>query len=102
VLPRFARERVPAIACQSYHLTSSIRRALRCTSGSLSLEGNTRRAIDFHEGDRIDEKALKALVHARRGTEHILSRPAARDESIEDSQGFEAEWGEPRRYGPPT
>ncbi|MEA3064116.1 MAG: hypothetical protein QOJ27_551 [Sphingomonadales bacterium] len=27
-----------------------------------SLEGNTRRAIDFHEGDRIDEKALKALV----------------------------------------
>ena len=29
-----------------------------------SLEGNTRRAIDFHEGDTIDEKALKALVHA--------------------------------------
>src|SRR5262245_39142462 len=29
-----------------------------------SLEGNTRRAIDFHEGDKIDEKALKALVHA--------------------------------------
>ena len=27
-----------------------------------SLEGNTRRAIDFHEGDEIDEKALKALV----------------------------------------
>ena len=27
-----------------------------------SLEGGTRRAIDFHEGDRIDEKALKALV----------------------------------------
>ena len=27
-----------------------------------SLEGNTRRAIDFHEGDTIDEKALKALV----------------------------------------
>ena len=27
-----------------------------------SLEGNTRRAIDFHEGDRIDEKALKALI----------------------------------------
>jgi hypothetical protein len=26
-----------------------------------SLEGNTRRAIDFHEGDKIDEKALKAL-----------------------------------------
>ena len=29
-----------------------------------SLEGNVRRAIDFHEGDRIDEKALEALVRA--------------------------------------
>ena len=29
-----------------------------------SLEGNTRRAIDFHEGDKINEKALKALVGA--------------------------------------
>src|SRR5690348_16556977 len=29
-----------------------------------SLEGNTRRAIDFHEGDKIDENALKALVRA--------------------------------------
>ena len=29
-----------------------------------SLEGNTRRAIDFHEGDVVDEEALKALVHA--------------------------------------
>jgi hypothetical protein len=29
-----------------------------------SLDGNTRRAIDFHEGDEIDEKALKALVRA--------------------------------------
>ena len=29
-----------------------------------SLEGNTRRAIDLHEGDRIDEKALKALIRA--------------------------------------
>ncbi|CAN5763421.1 DUF1801 domain-containing protein [soil metagenome] len=29
-----------------------------------SLEGNTRRAIDFHEGDKIDEKALKALIRA--------------------------------------
>ena len=27
-----------------------------------SLEGNVRRAIDFHEGDAIDEKAFKALV----------------------------------------
>ena len=29
-----------------------------------SLEGNTRRAIDLHEGDKIDEKALKALVRS--------------------------------------
>jgi hypothetical protein len=29
-----------------------------------SLEGNVRRAIDFHEGEKINEKALKALVRA--------------------------------------
>ena len=29
-----------------------------------SLEGNVRRAIDFHEGDKIDKKALKALIRA--------------------------------------
>jgi hypothetical protein len=29
-----------------------------------SLDGNTRRAIDFHEGEKIDEKALKALLRA--------------------------------------
>ena len=29
-----------------------------------SLEGNTRRAVDFHEGDEIDEMALKALIRA--------------------------------------
>ena len=29
-----------------------------------SLDGNVRRAIDFHEGEKIDEKALKALVRA--------------------------------------
>jgi hypothetical protein len=29
-----------------------------------SLEGNVRRAIDFHEGDKIDEKALKALIRS--------------------------------------
>jgi hypothetical protein len=29
-----------------------------------SLEGNTRRAIDFHEGDEIEEEALKALIRA--------------------------------------
>ena len=29
-----------------------------------SLDGNVRRAIDFHEGDKVDEKALKALIRA--------------------------------------
>ncbi|MGZ3744558.1 MAG: DUF1801 domain-containing protein [Pseudobdellovibrionaceae bacterium] len=29
-----------------------------------SLDGNTRRAIDFHEGDKINEKAFKALIRA--------------------------------------
>ena len=29
-----------------------------------SLEGNIRRAIDIHEGDKINEKALKALIRA--------------------------------------
>jgi len=38
--------------------------ALKDPSGlfNSSLEGNVRRAIDFHEGDAIDEKAFKALV----------------------------------------
>jgi hypothetical protein len=29
-----------------------------------SLDGNVRRAIDFHEGQKLDEKALKALIRA--------------------------------------
>jgi hypothetical protein len=29
-----------------------------------SLDGNTRRAIDFHEDEKIDEKALEALIRA--------------------------------------
>ncbi|KAF0959091.1 hypothetical protein MLGJGCBP_07787 [Rhodococcus sp. T7] len=33
-------------------------------SGKGEVEGNTRRAIDFHEGDTVDEKAFQALVHA--------------------------------------
>jgi len=51
-----------------------------------SLDGNTRRAIDFHEGDRIDEKALKALVReavelntsARKTTRPASARKTAR------------------------
>jgi hypothetical protein len=42
-----------------------------------SLEGNTRRAIDMHEGDKIDEKALKALIRAAVAL-NISARVAAR------------------------
>jgi hypothetical protein len=40
--------------------------ALKDPSGlfNSSLEGNTRRAIDFHEGGKINEKALKTLIRA--------------------------------------
>lgn len=39
-----------------------------------SLDGKVRRAIDFHEGDKVDEKALKALVRAA----VILNKTSAR------------------------
>ena len=40
--------------------------ALKDPSGlfNSSLDGNTRRAIDFHEGEKINEEALKTLVRA--------------------------------------
>jgi hypothetical protein len=43
-----------------------------------SLDGNTRRAIDFYEGDRIDEEAFKALVRAAvaLNMERSAARPA--------------------------
>ena len=45
-----------------------------------SLEGNTRRAIDFHEGDKIDEKALKALIRVAvaLNTSSAAQRPGTR------------------------
>jgi hypothetical protein len=43
-----------------------------------SLEGNTRRAIDFHEGDKIDEKALKALIRAAVALNTSVRRATAR------------------------
>ena len=39
-----------------------------------SLEGNTRRAIDFREGEKVDQKALKALIRAA----VTLNQPKAR------------------------
>jgi len=41
-----------------------------------SMEGNVRRAIDFHEGDKIDEKALKALIQDAVALN--MSKPAKR------------------------
>jgi hypothetical protein len=43
-----------------------------------SLDGNVRRAIDFHAGDRIDEKAFKALIRAAvalNRTKQAVARP---------------------------
>jgi len=39
-----------------------------------SLDGNTRRAIDIHEGEKIDEEALKALVRAAVALNESLAR----------------------------
>lgn len=39
-----------------------------------SLEGNTRRAIDFHEGAKIDEKALKTLIRAAAALNNASAR----------------------------
>jgi hypothetical protein len=45
-----------------------------------SLEGNVRRAVDIHEGDKLDEKALKALVRAavKLNTSKPATAPPAR------------------------
>lgn len=39
-----------------------------------SLDGNVRRAIDLHEGDKIDEAAFKALIHAAMALNRSKSR----------------------------
>jgi hypothetical protein len=41
-----------------------------------SMEGNTRRAIDIHEGDKVDEKALKALIRAAVALNKAKAKPA--------------------------
>ena len=41
-----------------------------------SLEGNVRRAIDFHEGDKPNEKALKALIRAAVALNQSSGRPS--------------------------
>jgi hypothetical protein len=44
-----------------------------------SLEGNTRRALDIHEGDTIDERAFKALI--REAVALNVARPAKKPKS---------------------
>ena len=56
-----------------------------------SLEGNVRRAIDIHEGDKIDEKALKALIRAAVAL-NTSSAAKRRGQSVDDGRGFAAEW----------
>ncbi len=41
-----------------------------------SLDGNVRRAIDFREGDKIDEKALKALIRAAANLNASKTKPS--------------------------
>jgi len=43
-----------------------------------SLEGNTRRAIDFHEGDKVNEKAFKDLIRAAVALNRAKSKPEAK------------------------
>jgi hypothetical protein len=43
-----------------------------------SLEGSTRRAIDVHEGDRVDEKAFRALIRAAVALNESLRKPQSR------------------------
>jgi hypothetical protein len=51
--------------------------ALKDPSGlfNSSLEGNTRRAIDFHEGEKMNEKAFKALVRAAVALNESKAKP---------------------------
>jgi hypothetical protein len=42
------------------------------------LDSNTRRAIDLHEGDRINQEAFKAIIRAAAGTGAKKPRPAAK------------------------
>jgi hypothetical protein len=54
--------------------------ALKDPSGlfNSSLEGNTRRAIDLQEGEKVNEKALKALVRAAVALNESKAKPKAK------------------------
>jgi hypothetical protein len=51
-----------------------------------SLEGNTRRAIDFREGDAIDERALAALIRAAVARNTSAKAPARPDRARKRSK----------------
>jgi hypothetical protein len=55
-----------------------------------SLEGNTRRAIDFHQGDKIDEKSLKALIRAAVALNKSAASTAAAAKSRKTSRKSKA------------
>jgi hypothetical protein len=55
-------ETYKAVVKLTFHKGASLKDPSRLFNASL--EGNARRAIDLHEGDEIDEEALKALVRA--------------------------------------
>ena len=69
-----------------------------------SLEGNTRRAIDFHEGDKIDEKALKALIRAavalNISARDLSRRSQKRPKSLEERRETGLVQSAPRRQAP--
>jgi hypothetical protein len=56
-----------------------------------SLEGNTRRAIDFHDGDPVDKKAFHALIRAavalNSSSASGKARPASRAQGSKPAQG---------------
>jgi hypothetical protein len=57
--------------------------ALKDTSGlfNSSLEGNVRRAIDIHEGEKIDEAALKELIRAAVEL-NVMSKPKSGSSTV--------------------
>jgi hypothetical protein len=55
-----------------------------------SLDGDVRRAIDIHEGDKIDEKALKALIRAAvalNTSARAAARPARAQKRSKSTRG---------------
>ena len=51
-----------------------------------SLDGNTRRAIDIHEGEKIDEAALKALINAA-GALNLMGKSKPKSQRTKQKAG---------------